>query len=211
MVDSFVLARQRMVEDLKKRGISDARVLRVMSEVPRELFVPGNEYLAYHDMPLPIGRGQTISQPYIVALMLSLLELTGHEKVLDVGTGSGYLAALLGRLARKVISLEIDPVLAERAKAVLKKLRVNNVSVLVGDGVKGYLYSAPFDAIVVSAAVPKVPESLLDQLAVNGSLVIPVGSRITQNLMRYRKFPDGSVSEESFGLCRFVPLQGAWD
>jgi protein-L-isoaspartate(D-aspartate) O-methyltransferase len=199
-----------MVErQLRQRGITDERVLAAMAEVPRELFVPEEEReLAYVDGALPIGFGQTISQPYIVAVICSLLELEGDERVLDVGTGSGYQAAVLAELAAEVITIERVPELAERAGAALVAAGYANVEVRRGDGSVGVPERAPFDAIAVAAAAPGVPEALYEQLAENGRLVLPKGSRWGQDLVLIEKSTEGPVERASVP-CRFVPLLGA--
>lgn len=211
--EGFRAARRDMVDrQLRARGIRDERVLRAFAEVPRQLFVPG--YLqdqAYDDAPLPIGAGQTISQPLMVALMLEALELTGTERVLDVGSGSGYQAALLGRLAREVVSVEVVPELVEMARANLELAGIVNVEVVRGDGSLGYPTRAPYDAIVVAAGSPEVPQALVDQLADGGRLVIPVGGRYGQDCLRIRKRAEHTYQED-LGACAFVPLvgEGGW-
>jgi len=214
-MDEYATARQRMVEEqLRARGISDERVLKAMSEIPREAFVTGaSKFMAYHDFPLPIGKGQTISQPYMVALMTELLQLKGGEKVLEVGTGSGYQAAILSRLCKKVITIEIDKDLAARARERLIRLGCTNVKVIVGDGSQGYVYAAPYDAIIVTAGAEKVPRPLIDQLKTGGRLVIPVGGRAYQTLKRYTKKVinnEEHLVEEKSVECRFVPLRGKY-
>ena len=202
-------ARAAMVErQLRRRGIEDERVLAAMGRVSRELFVPANvrEY-AYDDGALPIGLGQTISQPYIVATICSLLELGGDERVLDVGTGSGYQAAVLAELAREVVTIERIPELAERAKAALVAAGHPEVEVVVGDGSLGVPEKVPFDAIAVAAAAPRVPEALYAQLRVGGRLVVPRGTRWGQDLVQVVKTADGPV-ERATVPCRFVPLVG---
>lgn len=207
--ERYRLERERMVEEqLRARDISDRRVLAAMRQVPRHLFVPENKrHLAYADAPLPIGQGQTISQPYVVALMTQLLELKGDEKVLEVGTGSGYQAAVLGRLARKVYTVERLPELAERARRLLQDLGLENVEVVVGDGSRGLPEQAPFDAILVAAAAPRVPEPLKAQLAEGGRLVLPVGGRGGQVLERWRRV-GGRFEVEEVAPVAFVPLVG---
>ncbi len=206
---AFALARQRMVEEqLRQRDITDRRVLEAMAAVPRHEFVPEDlHHLAYADGPLPIGHHQTISQPYIVALMLQLASLRGGETVLEVGTGSGYQAALLGRLAAKVYSVECIPELAMGARQVLERLGIGNVEVVVGDGSRGLQEHAPYQAIVVAAAAPKVPQPLKDQLADGGRLIIPVGGREGQVLERWRRRGDDFVRERITPVA-FVPLVG---
>ena len=205
-------ARQDLVRHLD-REIADKRVIEAMRRVPRDAFVsPEQCRVAYDDRPLSIGFGQTISQPFIVALMLQALELIGDEKVLELGTGSGYEAALLAELARKVVTVEYVPELAESARLVLDKLGYSNVEVHVAGGVLGWPAEAPYDAIIVSAGAPRVPQVLLDQLALNGRLVIPVGSRWQQELLKVTKLRKGN-NIENLGGCYFVPLIGedAWE
>jgi len=208
---AFSKARLEMVEQqLRRRGIRDPRVLQTMAEVPRHLFVPEPwRFSAYADGPLPIGENQTISQPYIVALMSEALELTGAETVLEIGTGSGYQAAILSRLAQKVYSIEILPTLAETARLLLTHLGYGNVTVIVGDGNFGWKEGAPYDAIIVTAAAPQIPQALLDQLAEGGRMVLPVvvdGDE--QHLLRLRKQGD-RITREDLGAVRFVPLVGS--
>lgn len=205
-------ARENLLRHLE-REIADKRVIEAMKRVPREAFVPEEQYhAAYDDRPLSIGFGQTISQPFIVALMVQALELKGDEKVLELGTGSGYEAAILAELARKVVTVECIPELAESAKKVLDRLGYSNVEVHVAGKTLGWPEGAPYDAIVVSAGAPRVPQVLLDQLAWNGRLVIPVGSRWQQDLLRVTKLRKGSRTE-NLGGCYFVPLvgEGAWE
>ena len=209
--DIYQKARERMVEtQIAARGIRDPRVLAAMRKVPRHLFV--DEALkdqAYGDYPLPIGEGQTISQPYIVALMTEALELKGPEKVLEVGTGSGYQAAILAELARWVYSIERYPSLAYQAKRTLERLGYNNVIIRVGDGTKGWPEAAPFDAIIVTAAGPKIPEPLLEQLKDGGRLVMPVGDEWSQYLIKVTKKGD-KLYKENLGAVRFVKLVGEY-
>lgn len=206
---AFAMARQRMVEEqLRQRDITDRRVLEAMADVPRHEFIPPELcHLAYADGPLPIGHHQTISQPYIVALMLQLASLRGAETVLEVGTGSGYQAALLARLAGKVYSVECIPELARAARQLLERLGITNVEVVEGDGSRGLEEHAPYHAIVVSAAAPKVPQALKDQLVDGGRLVIPVGGREGQVLERWRRRGD-DYSRERITPVAFVPLVG---
>jgi protein-L-isoaspartate(D-aspartate) O-methyltransferase len=199
-----------MVEtQLRQRGIRDARVLDAMSRLPRHEFVAENRQAeSYSDSPLAIGYGQTISQPYITALMAELLELSGDEKVLDVGSGSGYAAALLGALAREVISIERIPELAAIARANLRKTGLDsNITVICGDGSLGAREYAPFNAIFVAAASPRIPAALTAQLADPGILVIPAGTRKDQELQVVRK-ELGKLTTLRFSGCRFVPLLG---
>jgi protein-L-isoaspartate(D-aspartate) O-methyltransferase len=202
-------ARSRMVErQLRRRGITDERVLEAMSRVPRELFVPENlRHLAYADGALPIGYGQTISQPFIVATICSLLGLAGDARVLDVGTGSGYQAAVLGELADEIVTIERVPELAERAGAALAAAGHPDVDVRVGDGSLGVPDRAPFDAIAVAAAAPMVPPALYEQLAECGKLVVPRGGRGGQELVLVERTSYGPVERRSVS-CRFVPLLG---
>jgi protein-L-isoaspartate(D-aspartate) O-methyltransferase len=205
---SFADARERMVEEqIAGRGVRDPRVLAAMREVPRHEFVPVDQRShAYEDRPLPIGHGQTISQPYIVAVMTELLELEGEEKVLEIGTGSGYQAALLGRLAREVYTIEIVPELARRAGADLARLGFANVHARQGDGYRGWPEHAPFDAIIVTAAPEQVPKPLVEQLAVGGRMVLPVGD-VFQDLVLVTRDERGVRQERLLGV-RFVPMTG---
>lgn len=200
-----------MVEDhLRKRDIYDRRVLEAMLAVPRHYFVPiDHRHLAYVDGPLPIGCGQTISQPYIVALMSQMLMLKGGENVLEVGTGSGYQAAILGYLARQVYTIERHSSLAKQAESIVQKLGYHNVHVMVGDGSQGWAENAPYQAIIVTAAAPKAPQVLLDQLDRDGRMVIPVGGASYQYLQRWQRQGDTFVSEELTPVA-FVPLRGKW-
>lgn len=209
MPDQFRIARERMVaQQLAGRGIRDERVLSAMLKVPRHLFV--DEALrdqAYGDFPLPIGQGQTISQPYIVALMTELLELKGHEKVLEIGTGSGYQTAVLAELCRFVYSVERISALLFRAKSTLHGLGYSNVHIKLDDGTWGWRDNAPYDAILVTAGAPFVPEPLLEQLSDPGVMVIPVGDEFSQVLVRIKKL-NGVVTQESITGVRFVKLIG---
>lgn len=208
----FEEARSRLIQHLR-REISDERVLNAMERVPRQLFVPSNSlYLAYEDIPLSIGEGQTISQPFIVALMTEALELAGTEKVLEIGTGSGYQAAILAELAQQVISVERLSKLAEDARLLLDKLGYTNIEVHLAEKTLGWPKEAPYQAIIVTAGAPRIPPELLDQLAENGRLVIPVGSRYEQELIKVVK-ESGKVTAKNSGACRFVPLigEGAWE
>lgn len=194
--------------------IRDARVVDAMRQVPREWFVPpAQRDAAYDDRPLSIGYGQTISQPFIVAMMVEALGLKDTDKVLEVGCGSGYVAAILGQLAATVVGVEIVPELADFAAAALAELGYNNVAVhLVSKSSLGYMPEAPYDAIIVSAGAPSVPPLLLAQLKWHGRLVIPVGSRWQQNLIKVTREPEGDIVED-LGACYFVPLlgEGAWN
>ncbi len=202
-------ARADMVErQLRRRGIADVRVLDAMARVPRHLFVPESvREHAYADAALPIGRGQTISQPFMVATICSLLGVGEDDRVLDVGTGSGYQAAVLAELAREVVTIERVPELAESAREALAAAGYPDVDVRVGDGSLGVPDRAPFDAIAVAAAAPSVPEALYDQLAPGGRLVVPRGSRWGQDLVLVVRTEDGPVERLSVP-CRFVPLVG---
>lgn len=193
---------------LRARGISDERVLAAIGRVPRHEFV-GEEYRdqAYEDHPVPIGEGQTLSQPYIVAIMLQALALAGWEKVLEVGTGSGYQTALLAELAREVYSVERHASLAHSAEAVLRGLGYRNVCAMVGDGSQGLPEQAPFDAIAVSAAAPRIPRALFEQLREGGRMILPVGPAQAQELELVRK-QNGELLVEEMEGCRFVPLIG---
>ena len=206
--EGFEQARERMVsEQIEARGVRDARVLAAMRRVPRHEFVPfGQRAYAYEDRPLPIGHGQTISQPYIVAVMSEALELDGSEKVLEIGTGSGYQAAVLAELAAEVYTIEIVEPLAERAADDLKRLGFEKLRVRAGDGYRGWPEAAPFDAIIVTAAPDHVPQSLVDQLAVGGRMVIPVG-RMFQELVLITRDEQG-VRHEDLLAVRFVPMVG---
>jgi protein-L-isoaspartate(D-aspartate) O-methyltransferase len=210
MIPDWFEERQRMVErQLRKRGIHDARVLEAMRAIPREEFVPPESRVcAYQDEPVPIGFGQTISQPYMTALMAELLALKGTETVLDVGSGSGYHAAVLGALASRVISLEIIPGLAKQAEQNLRRTgRSANITVICADGSKGWPEAAPYQGISVAAAAPDVPAPLLDQLDEPGRLVIPVGGMTDQELRVVEKIA-GRVDYRIATFCRFVPLRG---
>lgn len=206
--DRFAEQRSRMVEgQIQARGVQDRRVLAAMRKVPRHRFVPPAEaHLAYADHPLPIGFEQTISQPYIVGYMSEAAELTPQKKVLEIGTGSGYQAAILGELAREVYTIEIIPELAERARNTLAELGYRNVHVRAGNGYLGWPEQAPFDAIVVTAAPDEVPQPLIDQLAVNGKMVIPVGTG-EQEMLVITKTPAGVVQRRTMPV-RFVPMTG---
>jgi protein-L-isoaspartate(D-aspartate) O-methyltransferase len=198
--------REKMVaEQLEKRGITDARILAAFREIPRHLFVP-EKYRseAYDDGPLPIGYGQTISQPYIVAYMIQLLNLQPHERVLEIGTGSGYQTAILCRLVKEVYSMDIIPQFVDSAAKILKKLGLDNCHLRVGNGYLGWPEAAPFDAIIVSAAPPEIPNALPQQLAEGGRMVIPVG-KVTQHIKRLTKSSDGITSSDHIPV-RFVPM-----
>lgn len=207
--DLFQKEREAMVErQIRARGVSDRRVLEAMRKIPRHLFVPEElRHAAYDDRPLPIGEGQTISQPYIVAVMTEQLELSPGDRVLEIGTGSGYQAAILAELAGNVISIERLPRVAEKARQNLARAGVTGVEVIVGDGTKGYPPRAPYDAIIVTAAAPEIPRPLIDQLAEGGRLVAPVGSREYQELIKLVKRGERIEPIQLGGVC-FVPLIG---
>lgn len=197
-------------EQLLARGITDPRVLEAMRRVPRHLFVESAlADRAYEDGPLPIGEKQTISQPYMVALMTEALQLRGDERVLEVGTGSGYQTAVLAEMALNVFSIEKIRALAVRARALLDELGYYNVAIHVGDGTLGWSEHAPFDAIVVTAGSPGLPHPLVEQMAAGGRLVIPLGDEQSQMLQRVRRTPSG-LEEEQLGECRFVKLRGKY-
>lgn len=196
-------------KDLVPRGIKDQRVLDAMLKVPRHMFVDDNQRMnAYEDHPLPIGEGQTISQPFIVALMTEALMLKGQESVLEIGTGSGYQTAVLAELAGRVYSVERKPSLTGKARTVLDSLGYRNVLVKLSDGTMGWQEYSPYDRILVTAGSPSVPEPLLEQLVPGGILVIPVGSNSVQELKRVRKMEDGGIREDNLGSCVFVRLVG---
>jgi len=209
VADSFAARRQAMVErQIEARDIKSPTVLAAMRKVPRHRFVrPGGESLAYEDHPLQIGSGQTISQPYIVAYMTEAAEISPNDKVLEIGTGSGYQAAILGEIAREVYTIEIIPELAEGARRILAELGYANVHVKAGNGYLGWPEKAPFDAIVVTAAPEQVPQALVDQLAVGGRMVIPVGSA-NQDMMIIERTQRGVVERRTIPV-RFVPMTGA--
>ena len=201
---------QMVARQLEARGIGDPRVLAAMREVPRHAFVsPDQVELAYDDRALPIARGQTISQPYVVALMLEALALGAGDRALEVGTGSGYAAALLSRLTRAVFAIELDPDLAERAKLRLTALGCGNVELRSGDGSLGWPERAPFDAILVSAAAASVPPALEAQLAPRGRMVLPIGGDTRQSLIRVARLEGGGFERRELCEVQFVPLVGA--
>ncbi len=207
----YAALRAAMVEwQLRQRGIRDARVLDALREIPRHEFVPPQLISqAYDDCPLPIGEGQTISQPYMVAAMTEAAELRGSETVLEVGTGSGYQAAVLARLAARVYTIEQHGSLSAAAEERLRRLGITNVTCIVGDGSLGYAEAEPYEAIVVTAGAPEVPATLLVQLADGGRLVIPVGRCDSQELLLVRKH-GADVTRETVNYCRFVPLTGRY-
>jgi protein-L-isoaspartate(D-aspartate) O-methyltransferase len=209
---NFDIARKKMVENqIISRGIQDRRLIEAMLKVPRHIFVEeAMAAQAYNDKPLPIGEKQTISQPYMVALMTELLELKGKEKVLEIGTGSGYQAAILASLADRVYTIERIRSLVLRARKALDSLGFFNVNIKIADGSIGWKEESPFHAIMVTAAAPDVPEELVEQLAVGGKLVIPVGDQFDQTLVRIIKKENGSIVRENFLGCRFVKLIGKY-
>ncbi len=207
--DRFTEAREAMVRtQIEARGIKDKRVLKVIRTVPRHRFVlPIYQKIAYSDRPLPIGYGQTISQPYIVALMTESLKLKGDEKVLEIGTGSGYQAAILAELAKEVYTIEIIPGLTKRAEKTLKKLGYENIKVKCGDGYLGWPEYAPFNAIIVTCAPDHIPQPLIDQLAEGGRMVIPIADTYPQRLTLIQK-KKGKIVQEIITGCMFVPMTG---
>jgi len=209
MKDEFQQARELMVaEQMVRRGITDPRVLDAMRRVPRHRFVPEeSQAYAYADFPIPIGQGQTISQPYIVALMTQLLQLQGHEVVLEIGTGSGYQAAVLASIAKTIHSVELLPELSERVGRTFGELGYTNLFLHLGDGSQGWPQAAPYEGILVTAAAPQPSQALLDQLAEDGRLVIPVGNRGSQVLQVWEKVPGGFTHEDILPVT-FVPLRG---
>jgi protein-L-isoaspartate(D-aspartate) O-methyltransferase len=211
MDDKFRDLREAMVADqLASRGISDKLVLDAMKKVPRHKFLPKElEASAYEDFALPIGEGQTISQPYMVAIMTEKLGLSGGEKVLEIGTGSGYQSAVLAEIAKEVYSIEMVPSLAERSRKLLEGLGYKNITITSGDGTLGLPEKAPFNGIIVTAGAPSIPKTLTDQLADGGKLVIPVGERFIQTLTIVTKRGGRLYIEESIG-CVFVPLVGKY-
>lgn len=209
-LSSFTINRDRMIqEQLQARGIEDARVLEVMQQIPRHIFVEDAlQEQAYGDFPLPIGCGQTISQPYIVALMTEALALEGHEKVLEIGTGSGYQAVVLSQLCARVYTVERFEQLMNRARRIFDRLRCHNISSRLDDGTMGWPAEAPFDRIIVTAAGPQVPEPLLEQLADPGRLIIPVGDRFNQ-ILQVVELVQGQLQVHDITPVRFVDLVGA--
>lgn len=209
--DMFADKREKMIKgQLVSRGISNKRVLDAMKKVPRHIFVPSDLVdEAYNDYPLPIGNGQTISQPYMVALMTEALELKGNEKTLEIGTGSGYQTAILAELSKEVYTIERILALLNKARETLEKLRYKNIFFKAGDGTLGWQEYEPYDAIIVTAGAPKIPQPLLDQLANEGRLVVPVGNRWSQELIKITKRKDELI-KENLGGCRFVDLIGIY-
>lgn len=205
----FEIARRRMVKQLVARGICDGRVIEAMQKIPRHLFVEeAMAAQAYSDSSLPIGDRQTISQPYTVALMTELLQLQGTEKILELGTGSGYQAAILATLGGRVYTVERLRTLGLRARKVLDSIGLYNVNIRMGDGTIGWPEEAPFDAIVVTAGAPEIPPQLLEQLNFGGRLVIPIGTQSEQTLVRVTRTGEGEFVREDFEQCRFVKLVG---
>ncbi len=209
---NFDEQRKTLVESIKRKGIKDPKVINALLKVSRHLFVP-KEYLheSYHDHPLPIGEGQTISQPYIVALMTEALELNEDSKVLEIGTGSGYQAAILAEIAKEVYTVERIPSLFKRAQKILADLGYDNIYFKLGDGTKGWEEHAPYDAIIVTAGAPEIPQCLVEQLTVGGRMVIPVGGEFSQRLLKIRKLDEkGKIKVEDLGGCVFVKLKGEY-
>jgi protein-L-isoaspartate(D-aspartate) O-methyltransferase len=213
-MDRYARQRKKMVDSqIRSRGIGDERVLRAMEKIPRHMFIDeGLIDQAYNDSPLPIGEKQTISQPYIVAIMTEALELKGPEKVLELGTGSGYQAAILAELADRVYTIERIAPLAQKARKLLESLNYYNVVLRVGDGTYGWREESPFDAILVTAGSPSIPRTLVEQLAIGGRLVIPVGGRYSQSLIKLTRLSENpdDVKKEDLGGCRFVNLIGEY-
>jgi protein-L-isoaspartate(D-aspartate) O-methyltransferase len=202
--------RRQLIETIRDQGIDELEILRAFDLTPRHLFLPESaQHRAYEDAPLPIGFGQTASQPSLQALYLKLLKLQPDDRVLEIGTGSGYQTALLAHLAEHVYSVERIRELSQRARSVIDSLRLSNVALLVGDGTIGWSRYSPYDAILVSAGAPSVPQALLDQLAHNGRLLIPVGTLEEQQLTMYRK-TDAGIEREEVARCVFVPLLGKY-
>ncbi|TAL23762.1 MAG: protein-L-isoaspartate(D-aspartate) O-methyltransferase [Nitrospirae bacterium] len=209
-MENFKELRDMMVDtQLIPRGIKDERLLAAMRKVPRHLFIDEFMHKAYDDMALPIGEDQTISQPYMVAIMTELLELKGDEKVLEIGTGSGYQSAVLAELSLSVFTIERRAALAERAEERIHALGYGNVQIRVGDGTLGWPEDAPFDRIIITAGSPQIPKPLIEQLSDGGIIVAPVGDRFSQQLIVARKFK-GSLSEQLHTPCMFVPLIGEY-
>jgi len=207
--DSFAGYRGRLVEALQAKGIKDLHVLRAVSQAPRHLFVPPSlRHRAYEDEALPIGDGQTISQPWVQARMLELAKLTGREKVLEVGAGSGYQTCLIALCADVVIGVERITDLAFKARNALREAKVPNASIVVGDGTLGWRPESPYDVILVAAASPEVPKPLVEQLKPHGRLILPLGDRDTQTITQVTKRPDGSTEVQQLTDVRFVPLIG---
>lgn len=210
MIDFKSLQEEMVTQQIMRRGVVTPRVIEAFKKVPRHLFVPEQfQSHSYNDHPLPIGEGQTISQPYIVALMTDLLDLSGEDKILEIGTGSGYQAAILAELGKEVYTTERHKLLAERAEKILKELNYQNVKVLVGDGTKGWKEFSPYQKIIVTASAPDVPQPLFIQLDEMGKLVIPIGGRWSQDLVLIEK-RKGKMIRKSVCGCVFVPLIGEY-
>lgn len=209
-LNDYSSKRLKMVEtQILPRGIKDVRVINALKKVPRHLFLDDALWpQAYEDYPAPIGEKQTISQPYIVALMTELLELKGNEKILEIGTGSGYQTAILAEIAEQVYSIERIPSLAKRARKTLDDLKYTNIIITISDGTLGWREYSPYDGIIVTAAAPVVPKTLLDQLKPGSRLVIPVGEEFVQDLIVYIKEGNDSYIKQNYGGCRFVKLIG---
>ncbi len=209
--EDYKTLRENMVEfQIKARGIRDEKVLKVMKEIPRHLFISEEQRLyAYEDCPIPIGEGQTISQPYMVALMTEALKLKGDEKVLEVGTGSGYQSSILSKLCSKVYTIEKLESLALKAEKLFKELGYENIKVKVCDGTQGWVEYSPYNGIIVTAGAPKIPEPLIEQLAENGRIVIPVGGSFSQDLIVGEKIK-GELIKKAICGCVFVPLIGKY-
>lgn len=210
MIDFKSLQEEMVTQQIMRRGVVTPRVIEAFKKVPRHLFVPEQfQSHSYNDHPLPIGEGQTISQPYIVALMTDLLDISGEDKVLEIGTGSGYQAAILAELGKEVYTIERHKLLAERAEKIFKELNYQNVKVLVGDGTKGWKEFSPYQKIIVTASAPDVPQPLFIQLDEMGKLVIPIGGRWSQDLVLIEK-RKGKMIRKSVCGCVFVPLIGEY-
>ena len=206
--DTFSVQREQMVRQIEERGVRSPDTLRVMRATLRHMFVPADlESKAYEDRPLPIGYDVTISQPYIVTLMTELLETAKTHRVLEIGTGSGYQAAVLAQLAGHVYTIEIVPALAQSARRTLRRLGYSNVSVRQGDGYRGWPEEAPFDRVILTASPPEIPQTLIDQLARGGRLVAPVGRPGGQELVLIEKKADGTLRRRSVGAVAFVPMK----
>ena len=211
-MDSTRLSERHVMvkEQLEKRGIQNPWVLQAMLDIPRHFFLPDEQHLkAYEDRPIPIGQGQTISQPYIVALMVELIEPKDTDRVLEVGLGSGYSASVLRRVVKEVYAIERDPLLLDEARRRLERLPFGQIHLKTGDGTLGWSEAAPFDAILVTAGSPRIPETLLSQLKVGGVMVVPVGNREEQKLVRVVKSSETHFQEKELMAVRFVPLIGA--
>lgn len=210
----YKMLRENMVDcQIKARGINDEKILQSMREIPRHLFVPEQQRTyAYEDFPLPIGEGQTISQPHIVALMTEMLRLKGHEKVLEIGTGSGYQAAVLSKIAKEVYTIEKIESIGLKAKELFKELGYKNIKVKIGDGTEGWAQYSPYDGIIVTAGSPQIPEPLIEQLGENGRIVVPIGGPFSQDLILGEKIKGELITRTICG-CVFVPLIGkhGWD